>query len=62
MASAGNDEVGVAIAGLNGHPVPQPPGHGGSRSPHRRVAPQLGLAAQLDLGRVGGRLEVLSQI
>ena len=62
MASAGNDEVGVAIAGLNGHPVPQPPGDGGSRSPHRWVAPQLGLAAQLDLGGVGRRLEVLSQI
>ena len=62
MASAGDDEVGVSIASLNGHPVPQPPGHGGSRSPHRRVAPQLGLAAQFDLGRVGRRLEVLSQI
>ena len=62
MASAGNDEVGVAIAGLNGHPVPQPPGDSGSRSPHRWVAPQFGLASQLDLGGVGRRLEVLSQI
>ena len=62
MAGAGDDEVGVAIAGLNGHPVPQPPGDGGSRSPHGGVAPQLGLASKLDLCRVGGRLEVLSQI
>ena len=62
MASAGDDEVGVSIAGLNGHPVPQPPGDSGSRSPHWWVAPQLGLASQFDLCRVGGRLEVLSQI
>ena len=49
VSSAGDDEVGVAVGGVDGHPVPQPGGHSWPWSTIGGVASQLSLASKLDL-------------
>ena len=49
VSGAGDDEVGVPVGRVDGHPIPQPGGHRGPWSTHWGVASELSLASQLDL-------------
>ena len=62
VSGAGDDEVGVPVGRVDGNPVPQPGRHRRPRSAHWGVAPQLGLASELDLRRIWRRLKVFPQI
>ena len=45
VSGAGDDEVGVPVGRVDGHPVPQPSSHRRPRSAHRWVASKLSLAS-----------------